>query len=391
MKLLYIIDTLQSGGTEKSLLELTTHLEKAEPVVYYVYEGDSLRAMYQTKGVRVIPGGAKAKYGFVRAIRNTLKLIRDEKPDVIHTSLARANFIGRVSGRITQTPVISSFVNDSYSQARFLRVSHAFRKKLKVIQLLDRWTSRFVIHFVANSQATKDSNCDALGIKRDRVTVIYRGRDPAPFLNPRGDLKELRESLGIGFDLPMILNVGRLHSQKGQMDLLRAMSLVVQKMDAHLLIAGEGPLRNELTREIENLGLQKRVTLLGVRRDIPELLNLTDFFAFPSYYEGHPGSVVEAMFAARPIIASDIPVHRETIVHSESGYLVPAGVPESLAEGMVHLLRNHEESKRLGLKARETALEKFHIKTIVRLHEDLYQKIIESSVSTRKPLSGSVK
>ena len=377
MKLLYMIDTLQPGGTERSLLELTTHLKKVEPVVFHLYQGDELRPEFEANGIRVISGNIKKKYGYTRALQKTLKIIQAEKPDMIHTSLARANFIGRVAGKISKIPVISSFVNDSYSEARLLRASVQLRKKLRFIQLFDRWTSRFAIHFVANSQATKDSNCDSLGVQSEHVTVIFRGRDPSPFLSTKQDSGDLRKSIGINRDVPIILNVARLHAQKGQIDLLRAMALITRVTEAHLLIAGEGPLRKELMAQIENLGLQKKVTLLGVRRNIPELLNLADIFAFPSYYEGHPGALVEAMFAARAIIASDIPVHRETIVHGESGYLVPTGAPEALAESMIHLLKNQTESKCLGQKAREAALGKFHIERIAALHENLYKKLLE--------------
>ena len=115
-----------------------------------------------------------------------------------------------------------------------------------------------------------------------------------------------------------------------------------------LLLAGEGPERDNIDQQIHRMGLEGQVRLLGRRDDIPQLLALADVFVFPSHYEGHPGAVIEAMFAGKPIVASDTPVHRETISDGESGLLVPLRSPAPLAEAMLILLRDRELAGRLG-------------------------------------------
>ena len=144
-----------------------------------------------------------------------------------------------------------------------------------------------------------------------------------------------------------------------------------------LLIAGNGPQRSELERLITDLALDDFVTLLGLRDDIPTLLSLAKIFVFPSYYEGHPGALIEAMFAAKPILASDIPVHKETITHQETGLLVPINDPGAIAQGIIWLLEHPAQAKQMGEQAREVALKRFHIDQIARQHEELYTRLLQ--------------
>lgn len=176
----------------------------------------------------------------------------------------------------------------------------------------------------------------------------------------------------------VILNVGRLRSQKGQETLLEALPRVVGEVPpARLVLVGEGPDRQTLEHHIESLGLGKSVILAGQRDDIPDLLALAEVFAFPSRFEGHPGALVEAMLAACPIVASDLAVHRETLVAGETALLTPVGDSTALAEALLHLLHRPQEAKKLGAAARATATVRFDVRDIARRHEELYEKLLQ--------------
>ena len=176
----------------------------------------------------------------------------------------------------------------------------------------------------------------------------------------------------------MLLNVGRLVLAKNQAELIRAMPAILREFPrSHLLIAGEGPERRALEETISELGLSASVHLLGNRSDIPELLRLADVFVFPSLYEGHPGALVEAMFASLPIVASDIPVHRETLLDGAVGDLAPLGNPAAFAKRVVALLRNGAHADNLGACARQSALQRFDISHIAAQHEQLYQTLVD--------------
>ena len=119
--------------------------------------------------------------------------------------------------------------------------------------------------------------------------------------------------------------------------------------------------------------------LLGTRDDVPALLRLADVFAFPSHYEGHGGALIEAMFAERPIVASDTAVHRESVTHGETARLVSLKDPAALAQGIEWMLDHPEEARQYGQRAREVAMERFHIDKIAAQHEAFYEKILRES------------
>jgi glycosyltransferase involved in cell wall biosynthesis len=378
-KVFYLIDTLEVGGAEKSLLAILQRIRDTEPFVCHIYKGEFLKPLFEESGIPVVSLGLKGKYRYSTAIKKTLQLLRKHQPHIIHTILTRSHVVGRTAGKIAGIPVVSSLVNDSYSNRRFEQLALSSKLKLRVTQLTDRVTSRWSTHFIANSQAVKTSFCNSLGIPQDKVSVIYRGRDPSRLTQrDKNAIAKLRLSLNLPAATKVILNVGRLIPQKGQKDLIAAMRIVHGGQgDTRLLIAGEGLSRMELIDLIEQCKLSDVIQLLGNRTDVAELLQLADVFVFPSIYEGHPGSLIEAMFTGCAIVASDIPVHRETIRAGETGLLVPVGKPDELASSVSWLLNHPEEATRMGRLAQQDALKRFHINRIAQQHEEIYADLMK--------------
>lgn len=379
MKVLYLIDTLAIGGSEQSILAILPRFKYVRPIICHIYQGDTLKPAFESAGIPVISLNIAGKYAFGQVIFRVWQLIKSEKPDILHTTLFRANVIGRSAGQLAHIPVVSSFVDESYAPTRLQKFSRAVRWKYKGTWLLDWLTARFVVHFIANSEAAKEANCRSLGISKSKVSIIYRGRDPKPFIEAGANRPDSRSKVvSTPADKHIILNVGRLTARKAQAELIQAMSEVSQVWpNIRLLIAGNGPQQAELERLITDLELEDSVTLLGLRDDIPKLLAQAQIFVFPSYYEGHPGALIEAMFAAKPIVASDIPVHQETIIHEETGLLVPINDPGAIAQGIIWLLEHPAQAKQMGEQAREVALKRFHIDQIARQHEELYTRLLQ--------------
>jgi glycosyltransferase involved in cell wall biosynthesis len=216
----------------------------------------------------------------------------------------------------------------------------------------------------------------------EKIDVIYRGRDPKAFTPASHETRVRSRGLLAGRgNAPIVLSVARLLKRKGQEDLLQSFALVKAKFPRALLVlVGEGPQRKRLEALSAKLGVLGNVRFLGTRFDVPELLQSADVFAFPSHYEGHGGALVEAMFAALPIVASDIPVHRESVEHNISAHLVPPRNPRLLAEGILRLLEHPEEARPMGRSARSAAMEKFDIAAITRQHEDLYERVLAEAL-----------
>ena len=379
MTVLYLIDTLAVGGSERSLLEILRRFNHAQPIICHIYPGEALKPAYEAAGIPVISLNIPGKYSFLKAVNAVADLLKKHKPDLLCTTLFRADVAGRIAGRLARVPVMSSFVNEPYHPDRWESLSASVWLKLKITQWLDRLTARWSSHFIAVSESSKAANCKALAIPPHKVSVIYRGRDPEsiPVISPER-LKQLRRDLSLSPESPILLNIARLLHRKGQEELVKAHALVLQAFpSARLLIAGDGHDRPKLEWVIKEQNLTHAVHLLGTRQDIPELLNLAEVFVFPSHYEGHPGSLLEAMFAARPIVASDIPVHRETITPRVSGLLAPCHHPAELSQSILWMLKNPNEAKRMGERAREVAHERFQIDHIAALHEKLHERTIQ--------------
>ena len=378
MKVLYLIDTLEVGGTEQSLLAIARHFRDTEAVICHVYQGSTLRAAYEAAGIPVISLGVEAHYGFVEAIRSVRKLLKTLRPDVLHVNLFRSGVIGRVAGRLEGVPVVDSFVNDSYAETRIAGLGAGRVAKLRAVQVLDALTARWVRRFTSNSHAVARSNARALGVPSHRITVIHRGRDPRPYAC--GAVEPAMLEGGDGSEI-VFLNVGRLLERKGQAELLQAFGAVrAQCPDAHLFIAGEGAYREELEALRGHLGLGDHVHLLGQRSDIPALLAAADVFVFPSHYEGHSGALIEAMFAQRPIVATDIPENRESVEHGLTALLVPPRNPEALAQAMFRMVEQPAEAHGMAKEARRVAMERFDIRQIAEQHEALYRSVVMEAV-----------
>lgn len=382
MKVLSVIDTLEVGGAEVSLLEIYRRFQETEVAICQLYPGTALRSSYEDAGIRILPLDLRGKYAFPSAIRRLEKVVQRERPDLLLATLFRAGIAARWVARRSGLPLVDSFVNDSYSRFRWRELNATGKLKLKAIQTLDRATARWPTWFTSVSVAVRDSNCRALGIPRERVTVIHRGRDPAAF-PPVDDSQRtaVRRSLGVDAEQPVLLSVARLLPRKGQRELLQAMVQVcARRPNTRLLLAGEGEDRPVLESQVRSLGLTGHVRLLGNREDVAQLLGAADVFVFPSHYEGHGGALVEAMMAGRPIVATDTSIHRESVAQGDTALLVPVQDPAALAQAVGELLDQPDRARRLGERAREVALERFPIDRIARRHEALYRKVAQGQV-----------
>jgi len=376
-RLLLVIDTLEVGGTERSLLDLCRNLDRSlyEPLVCRLYRGAALQPAFERAGIPVVSFDLTGKYRFARAFGHLRRLVRQQHPDLIHTMLFRADQVGRAVGRWHRIPVISSMVGVPHESVRFDSNPQLSRRKHAAIKWLDRLSSGWVTHFHSVSRSARDSNCHHLGIALDSVTVVPRGReDHGGLKTPSADLLS---DLGLTAEHRVLVNVGRLIPQKGQRDLVEAMPRVIQSQPAtRLLIVGEGHLRDELATQITQLGLSDHVTLLGQRHDVPLLLGLADLFVFPSLYEGLPGAIVEAMLSATPIVSTAIPSIGEAVQHQRSAVLVPPQSPPDLANAIIELLGDPDRAAQLAHTARQDALRQFNIPTVTRQIEQLYDTVL---------------
>lgn len=374
-KVLFLIDTLNSGGAEKSLVEMAIKFKDITPVFLHVYKGEFLKDILIKNGIKVISLNLEGKYRFNKAKNEILRIIDEIKPDVIHSTLIRSDLISRKLKSKIYIPLINSFVSNSYKKERYQKLSLLRKLKLRYIEFLDKRSASKVDLFISNSKNIAKDNSKVLNLSADKIVVIPRGRDINLFNISTERIKEKRNELKIG-NKRVLLNVGRLIESKGQLDLIMAYSnVVVHFPNTVLLIAGEGPLRNQLEVEIKKLKLDGNIKLLGNRLDVPELLALSEIFIFPSYVEGMSGSLIEAMMSKTNILASDIPENVECFPPSINQFFEKGNIQE-MESAILSYLENTGNYKNGILEEMfNYSLENFEINKVVAQYERVYKSL----------------
>jgi glycosyltransferase involved in cell wall biosynthesis len=347
VRVLYLIDSLAAGGAERSLAALAPHYRRlgVELEVAYLHQrsglteggtvGPELEAsgatLFSVAGPRGLPG----------ALPRVVKLIRKQRPDLVHTTLFEADIVGRTASTLTRVPVVSSLVNTAYGPEQLANPA-LNASKIRAAQLLDALTARRVARFHAVSRTVADVMAERLRLRTDRIEVVPRGRDPAQ-LGRRDPQRRAaaRRGLGVGDDEQIVLGVGRHEYQKAFDVLIRAFASVHADLPStRLLIAGRDGAATEALHSLIDRDLGDSVAFLGTRADVPELLCTADVFAFPSRWEGLPGGVLEAMALEVPIVASDIAPVREVLGDTGCGLLVPPDDVDALAAALLSVLRD---------------------------------------------------
>jgi glycosyltransferase involved in cell wall biosynthesis len=268
-------------------------------------------------------------------------------------------------------------VNNSYNKLRFQNQPLSMQLKLKLVQIYDTYTSKKVDFFISNSETIKTSKAKSTNVNLDKVKVIYRGRDVDKFANA-GNTEELiglKRSLGI-VNQNVLLNVSRLIERKGQLDIVNAMPAILKKFpDTVLLIAGHGVFEEKLKNRAKELGIEDKIKVLGRRPDVPQLLAIADLFVYPSYFEGLPGALIEAMLSEKIIVCSDIPENMEC-VNDKSAIIFERGNVEDLTQNVLEALGNRSQFEPLGKEARKIAVKKFDIDEVALEYEKTYDQLL---------------
>jgi glycosyltransferase involved in cell wall biosynthesis len=382
MKVLFLIDSLEGYGAEKSIVQIALHLEEVTPIFIHLYKGDKLKPSLELRGIKVYSLELDSETSVKEAVNSIIPIINKEKPEIIHSTLFRADVVARkLKQAFPGIFLVGSFVSNSYGVNRYKQLSPISRIKLFSTQLKDRMTAGKVDFFICNSKAIKKSNIRALGIPGNKVKVIYRGRCFEDYLPTTESVNLLKKELNLE-DHIVFLNVSRLHRGKGQLDLLKAFKVLnAQNPNTVLLIAGEGSFRGELEDLIKSLGLKKNVFLLGYREDVAKLLALADYFIFPTYFEGLPGALIEAIISKTPSIVSDIAENRECFVENGALFFQSGNIKElgnKMEEALI--IRDWKERTESSL---ENARKNFEIKKVTLKYEELYIQIMEDRIANK--------
>ena len=374
-KVLFIIDSLQTGGAEKSILEIAQKLKFIQPLVCVLYsDKDDLRDDFMKAGVEIIDLNInrKNKFWLLFGKLSFEKICKQQQPDIVHAHLFKSELIARISVLPKKTKLIGSFVSDTYSVERYKSQTFKRNLKLNFFLILDRLTINNNAYITSITQTIAENICKKLNYPTKKVIVIYRGRNINNYIECDYNFK--KNSV---FEF---IIVGRLFESKGYSELIDAVNILKNftKDSFKISIVGEGADELQFKNRIIKKKINSFFSFLGTRTDVPILLQKANCFVLPSHYEGQGGALVEAMLTGLPIICSDIAVFREQVQSDVSAKLFQLKSPEDLAMQMLWMMNHYAEAKLMGSEARKTALEKFDIDKIAQQTEAFYLKVIFS-------------
>jgi glycosyltransferase involved in cell wall biosynthesis len=229
---------------------------------------------------------------------------------------------------------------------------------------------------VAVSESLAAQMSRDLRVPRSRLATIPNGVRPAA-----AQAGTLRDELRLAPSDRLIVAVGNLYPVKGHRHLIDALARLGERhARVHLAIGGRGDLAEALTAQARGLGLADRVHLLGLRSDVPAVLAAADIFVHPSLSEALPLAILEAMWAGRPIVASDVGEIGVVLGRGEAGVLVEPGDPSALAAALDRLLTDPDLARSLGARAYQRALDRYDISQMVRRYVQAYAELLQPPV-----------
>jgi len=369
-KILYLITGLHVGGAEMVLYRLLKKLnrEKYEPVVVSIIPIVGIGERIEEEGIKILSLNAKFKCNPL-IIWRVISIIKKEKPQILHSFLFHANFLGRVIGKLRNVPIIISSIHNEY-------FGGILREKLL------KWTDRFCNITTIVSKGAAERMIDLKVVSKNKLKVIYNGIDLENFPFRKLEARtKIRKELNIEENKKILISVGRLHEAKGCPYLIKAMKILKEKYPHILLIVlGEGPEGKKIEEQIKELKLEKNILLLGQKENISEYLNASDVFVMPSLWEGLPIALLEAMACGLPVVATRVGGVPEVVEDGKSSFLVELKNPRGLAEKIIKTLEmSEEERKKMGERGRKIVEKKFSIEQMVKEYENLYQELLEKN------------
>jgi glycosyltransferase involved in cell wall biosynthesis len=332
------------------LLPLMVEMRDAGHDVVGVCAEGALTEQVREAGFRVEPAPLARSFNPLRALKSFVglyRLLRRERFDLVHVHTPAAAFVGRFAARLAGVPRIV------YTAHGFYFHEHMPWPKRSLVIALEWLAGRFT-HTLFTQSEEDAAAAQRLGLCRTGdILAIGNGSDPARFFpsRDRGARRELRARLGVSGDKPVIVMIGRFVAEKGYPELVEAL----RPLDAHLWIVGErlpsdhaGSIDATLRAIETDPALSEKISLLGYRDDVPDLLRAADIFVLPSHREGMPRSIIEAMLTALPVVATKIRGSRELVADSETGLLVPVNAIDDLSSALQALVVDQSLRARLG-------------------------------------------
>jgi glycosyltransferase involved in cell wall biosynthesis len=365
INVVYVINSLGSGGAERFVCDLVRHLDpnRFRAQVLCLYENGQFAPAVEAANVPVHVIGVKRRVVPANWV-DVWRRLGGVQADIVHTHLHEATWYGLPTAYLRGVPVRVSHLQSSHWN---------WPRKLR---WLDRAAETFASTTLVCSTAVEEFAQAGLRYPAHKLEVVPNAIDLDRF-RALPDREEARRSLDLSQDGPILICVASLTEEKGQTYLLEAMQAVHSELpEARLLLVGRDRGKTDLKALADEKGIGQNVTLLGMRDDIPLLLAASDLFVLPSLREGFGIAFAEAGAARLPAVATSVGGIPEVVEDGVGGILVPPRDPAALADALLTLLRDSERRRSMGYAARERVERKFDIRVITEKIQDLYVSML---------------
>jgi len=370
IKILEIIGDATLAGAPRHLLSLLENIDLKKFSLFLICPPGPLagevRGLKRTIDIEIVPMRSKLDIEAIREIRANIKNI---KPDIIHIHGTRAGILARLAVIGLKYPVI--YTEHLWTKDYQLRSRLSHHLQLVGLWFLDMFTTLTI----AVSQAVKDFLIESQITRPEKVIVIYNGTEPPHSMQKKAEpFKDEKMT---------IVSIGTLNEQKGMQYLIQAMIKVLKEFPkVNVVIIGHGPYKAELEKQVKKMKLTSKIKLTGFVKDVYDELLKADIYVQPSVSESFGLAILQAMSVGLPVVATNTGGIPEVVTSGKTGILVESKNPETLADGLLELLRDHKKAIKMGDLGAEDAKIKFNLEDMIKDLETVYVNMAETRLKS---------
>lgn len=378
IKVFHVVTLLELGGAQQNTLFTVAHLDREKFEVGLIcgkgaYLDEEAKKIPQLKlyFINELIRPIHPYYDFIALIK-IYKILKKERPEIVHTHSSKAGIVARSAAWIAGVPyIIHSIHGFGFNPYQKFLVR-------KIFIFLEKWIAKFTHILIAVTQENIKLGVALKIGKVEQYALIRSGVELQKIRREAQNSKpnHLREELKISPESKIILNVGPFKIQKDPVTFIKIAGMILQNIpEVQFLMVGDGELRNNIEREIKKQGIEKNIQLLGWRRDIPQLLQISDLFVLTSLWEGLPRAAVEALIVGNPVVAFAVDGLKEIVKNNQNGFLISPNQMNEMAEKIVQILKNKSLLESLKKDAIQSIDNSFDIHNMIHKQEELYQKL----------------
>ena len=388
-EIMIVISQFEVGGTETHVLELARALVRMgwRVTVYCLARNGPMRASYEQSGATILVPTVDTSDGLksflarvariIRVSAGVLRELNKRRPAIVHIFLPAAYVVAAPMAILSRSPI----------RIMSRRSLNVYRNHRPLVWWLEQRLHRWMTAILGNSRSVLRELRDQEGVPELRLGLIYNGVNTERF-NDHDSGSAMRAKLGLAESTFVMVIVANLIAHKGHRDLIEALGIAAPKLPADwcvLMVGQDYGISGALREQARALGLESNIVFLGMRDDVPGILQAADVGLLCSHEEGFSNAILEGMAAGLPMIVTSVGGNPEAVVDEETGIVVPPRDPPSLARAIVRLAEDAGLRAKFSAAARRRVTEKFSLEQSVASYDALYRALLAGGLPRDVP------